>query len=704
MRNLHSELFNSPESVESRCSCVVVGGPLGLCMRCVARAVFVNTKAVWVRSYQLTAVHGLLRGAAGSRALVLLHDMVMAAAAFFLSVWFAFGLGMQWAGPKNVMFYGWSTVSFALIAGIVFVTNDLHKGVWRFTSFRDLKTIVRSAALTVLYFLPVLFLTSRAAELPRSSILLSFVFLAALLAGPRIAFRMFQERGAGTFSAVRGDRVPVYVVGVGARAESFVRETARDAHSPYEVKGLIAPSAYWLHRQLQGVPVVGTLNQLQELFASLDLSGRPVQRLVLADESLSQAAKDQILALTAERGIALGRLPGATEIHDANAAGGMQVKPVALEDLLHRPQKRLDRQAMSALIAGRRVLVTGAGGSIGSELVRQIASFGPSHLSLVDNCEFNLYAIDQEIGLSHAGLSRAAILGDVRERRSVAQTFQREQPEIVFHAAAYKHVPMVEQNPLEGVRTNVIGSRNVADECARHGVLAMVMISTDKAVNPTNVMGATKRLAEAYAQALDTRASKTHFVTVRFGNVLGSTGSVVPLFQKQIASGGPITVTHPDITRYFMTVREAVQLVLQASAFGVAEPEHRGKLFVLDMGAPVKIADLARQMIRLAGKRPDVDIEIKYVGLRPGEKLHEELLHDREQLVETVHAGLMLAAPRAGEAWALSREIDALETAVANGDEESALALLKRAIPEFASDRLPQGPLPRERRLALVRT
>jgi FlaA1/EpsC-like NDP-sugar epimerase len=685
-------------------SCFVAGGPRGPCMRCVARAVFVVTKAVWVRSFQLSAVAGVLRGAAGSRMLVLLHDMVAAGAAFFLSVWFAFGLGLQWAGPKQAVFYGWSSASFALIAAIVFVTNDLHKGVWRFTSFRDLKIIVRSAALTVLYFLPVLFLTSRGAELPRSSILLSFLFLVALLAAPRIASRMFQEGGAGALAARRGDRVPVYVVGVGARAESFVRETARDAHSPYEVVGLIAPSIYWLHRHVQGVPVVGALEQLGELFGYLDRSGHPVQRLVLADEGLTQAAKDKILALTSERGISLGRLPGSTEIHEASVSDGNQVKPVALEDLLHRPQKRLDRQAMSALIAGRRVLVTGAGGSIGSELVRQIASFGPSHLSLVDNCEYNLYAIDQEIGLSFGGLSRTAILGDVRERRSVAQTFQRENPEIVFHAAAYKHVPMVEQNPLEGVRTNVIGSRNVADECVRQGVLAMVMISTDKAVNPTNVMGATKRLAEAYAQALDTRASKTHFVTVRFGNVLGSTGSVVPLFQKQIAAGGPITVTHPDITRYFMTIREAVQLVLQASAFGVAEPEHRGKLFVLDMGAPVKIADLARQMIRLAGKRPDVDVEIKYVGLRPGEKLHEELLHDREPLVDTVHAGLMLAAPRAGEAAMLSRDIDALEAAVVSGDEQRALKLLKHAIPEFTNDRLPDDPLRRDRRLVLVRT
>ena len=358
---------------------------------------------------------------------------------------------------------------------------------------------------------------------------------------------------------------------------------------------------------------------------------------------------------------------------------------------------------MRRLIEGKRVLVTGAGGSIGSELVRQLAGFAPAHISLIDNCEYNLYAIDQELSQAAPSLSRSAVLCDVRDRRRVARAFDRERPELVFHAAAYKHVPLVEQNPLEGVRTNVIGTRNVADEAVRCGASAMVMISTDKAVNPTNVMGATKRLAEAYAQALDLAGSETRFVTVRFGNVLGSTGSVVPLFQKQIASGGPVTVTHPDITRYFMTIPEAVQLVLQASVSGATADDYRGKLFVLDMGAPVRIADLARQMIRLAGKRPDIDIPIRYVGLRPGEKLHEELLHARETLVESPQSGLLLASPRPGILQILAREIDSLEAAVLDDDEDAALRLLRRAIPEFISERTPSSAPPKVRRLTLVR-
>jgi O-antigen biosynthesis protein WbqV len=429
---------------------------------------------------------------------------------------------------------------------------------------------------------------------------------------------------------------------------------------------------------------------------------QPVLRIVIADEGLSQSAKDNLLSLASEHGISLGRLPGSTEIQ-SDATLPTEPKPIALEDLLHRPQKRLDRRGMRNLIEGKRVLVTGAGGSIGSELVRQLAGFSPAHISLVDNCEYNLYAIDLELSQSCPSLSRAAVLCDVRDRKRVARAFDREMPEIVFHAAAYKHVPLVEQNPLEGVRTNVVGTRNVADEAVRCGARAMVMISTDKAVNPTNVMGATKRLAEAYAQALDLTGSETRFVTVRFGNVLGSTGSVVPLFQKQIAAGGPVTVTHPDITRYFMTIPEAVQLVLQASVSGASSEDYRGKLFVLDMGAPVRIADLARQMIRLAGKRPDIDIPIQYVGLRPGEKLHEELLHAREHLVESPQSGLMLAAPRPGILQILAREIDGLEVAVNDGDEDAALRLLRRAIPEFISERTPSSAPPKVRRLTLVR-
>ena len=343
----------------------------------------------------------------------------------------------------------------------------------------------------------------------------------------------------------------------------------------------------------------------------------------------------QVVDHASALGLALARMPRVTELQPG-VTDELQIRPVAIEDLLGRPQRVLDRLAMGDLIRGRRVLVTGAGGTIGSELVRQIAASAPAHLTLFDASEYQLYLTDLDLSERHAELPRSACLGDVRDRKRLDEVMAEARPELVFHAAAYKHVPMIEANAVEGVLTNVIGTRNLAEVCQAAGVKAMVMISTDKAVHPTSIMGATKRLAECICQALDIQARRdgsngTRFVTVRFGNVLGSTGSVVPLFHRQLQAGGPLTVnSHKDVERFFMTVREAVELVLQASALGTAADAaiEQGGIFVLEMGEPVKIADLARQMIRLAGLIPDQDVKIEYVGLRPGEKLYEELFHE----------------------------------------------------------------------------
>jgi O-antigen biosynthesis protein WbqV len=335
--------------------------------------------------------------------------------------------------------------------------------------------------------------------------------------------------------------------------------------------------------------------------------------------------------------------------------------------------------------------VTGAGGTIGAELVRQIAGYEPARLVLLDNGEYALYAIDRELDEQSQALPRSALIGDVRDRARIEEVIAAERPELVFHAAALKHVPMVEANPAEGVLTNVLGTRHVAEACRAHGVAAMVMISTDKAVNPTNVMGATKRLAESICQALDLvekrKARGTRFITVRFGNVLGSTGSVVPLFQRQLAAGGPLTVTHPDIERFFMTVREAVELVLEASVLAVRDGDERGKIFVLDMGEPVRIVDLARQMIRLAGLKPDKDVKIAFIGLRPGEKLYEELFHATEPLVPTAADGIRLAAPRVIDHAMLSRSLDELAEHARERRIERMMALLATLVPEFAAAR-----------------
>ncbi len=385
-------------------------------------------------------------------------------------------------------------------------------------------------------------------------------------------------------------------------------------------------------------------------------------------------------------GMTVARMPRLVEFRDG-AAEQLDIRPVAIEDLLGRPQTVLDRDAMRRLIAGRRILVTGAGGTIGSELVTQICGLDPAQITLLDSGEFNLYRIDLEVADAHPDLPRSAVLADVRDRVRLDRIMREARPELVFHAAALKHVPMVELNPFEGVLTNAVGTRNLADACRGAGVAAMVQISTDKAVNPTSVMGASKRIAESYCQALDIgerdgSARATRFITVRFGNVLGSTGSVVPLFQRQLAAGGPLTVTHPEVMRYFMTVREAVELVLQASVLG-SHGEAAGKLFVLDMGEPVRIIDLARQMIRLAGKRPNIDIEIKVTGLRPGEKLFEEIFHGAEPLLPTACKGILLAAPRAGDAATLGAAIDELAAICARGDHAALQGQLRRLVPEY---------------------
>ena len=359
-------------------------------------------------------------------------------------------------------------------------------------------------------------------------------------------------------------------------------------------------------------------------------------------------------------------------------------RPIALTDLLGRPQAVLDRSALHKLIAGQRVLITGAGGSIGSELARQVCAYAPSRLVLVDASEFNLYSIAQEMEGAEGVPPWRPVLCNVREEAALTRIFAEERPDLVFHAAALKHVPLVEQNVLEGVHTNVIGTRNVAEACAKFAVRAMVMISTDKAVNPANVMGATKRWAEAYCQAMDLLEGDTRYTAVRFGNVLGSNGSVVPRFQKQIMEGGPVTVTHPDVTRFFMTIPEAVELVLQASASGISAHAPRGEVYVLDMGKPIKIVELARQMIRLSGKQPDVDIKIEFVGLRPGEKLHEELVHAQErQTPAQIQGGAFSISPRTTELAILRRQINELVRAVGIQDEDKVLRLIRSAVPEF---------------------
>jgi FlaA1/EpsC-like NDP-sugar epimerase len=624
-------------------------------------------------------------------ALAFLHDVAMAALSFAFSFYLRIGGEFLDYEPRLTLFYG---SVFTAIAAAVFLMTGLYRGIWRYASLPDLFNIARAATLTVLIFLPVMFLITRLETFPRSTLFINWLVLIAMLGGPRLGYRLFKDRGLGhVFEQRSGPQiVPVLLISARDGADTFIRETMRDPSAVYRVVGMLADTQARVGRQIYGVRVLGTIDELEAVVRMLDRRGRRPQKLIVTAQGLDGAAIRDLLDRADALAIPLARLPRATELREG-LAETERIEPIAIEDLLGRPQAVLDREAMARLIRGRRILVTGAGGTIGSELTRQLAAYDPARLILFDNGEYLLYMADSELRERFPGLPVRPLLGDVRDRRRVDEVLDAERPEIVFHAAALKHVPMVELNPVEGVLTNVVGSRNVAEAARVHGVELVVQISTDKAVNPTSVMGATKRIAEAYCQALDLNqagrgqrgTSGTRYVTVRFGNVLGSTGSVVPLFTRQLAAGGPLTVTDAEVSRFFMTVREAVELVLEASAtVGLADDsESRGKIFVLDMGEPVRIVDLARQMIRLAGLVPEQDVGIEFIGLRPGEKLHEELFHDAEAAVPTANPALRLAAPRTADYAVLARSIDELEEQARAANEARVIDLLRLLVPEY---------------------
>ena len=619
------------------------------------------------------------------------HDLVMAALSFILSLFLRVGGDITQYSPNLLLIYD---LGFTATAAAVFLWAGLYRGIWRYASLPDLLALFRAATLTILIYFPAMFLMTRLADMPRSLVGINWLLLMALLGGPRFAYRVFKDRGLDhVFESARYAPVPILLIGAREGADLFIRALARDPRRSYRVVGILAGGAARVGRDIGGVPILGTFDEIKTVVDQLTRRDARPQRLIVCGDALERPVARRLLDFSAEAGIPLARAPRLTDFRAAGEDDIQRIEPVAIEDLLGRPQTVLDRSGMRRLIAGRRVLVTGAGGTIGSELARQIASYGPARLALLDNGEYALYTIDQELKERFQEVPRQAIIADVRDRHRLDATMASERPELVFHAAALKHVPIVEANPVEGVVTNVLGTRNVAESCRAHGVDAMVMISTDKAVNPANVMGATKRLAESICQSLDLIEAKrghgTRYVTVRFGNVLGSTGSVVPLFQRQLAKGGPLTVTHPEISRFFMTVREAVELVLQASTLASEDNEARGKIFVLDMGEPVKIADLATQMIRLAGKKPGEDVAIDYVGLRPGEKLHEELFYESERLMPTKVAGIRLAAPRAIDYAILSRSLDDLAEHAREGRDDRLMALLRTLVPEYRGEAMP---------------
>ncbi|WP_135081445.1 nucleoside-diphosphate sugar epimerase/dehydratase [Terasakiella sp. SH-1] len=612
------------------------------------------------------------------------HDIFMAGLSFVIALYLR--LGEQ--AFDNVSFLTTGTVISACVAALVFYLMGLYRGVWRYASIRDLVAITKSTSLAVLIIALVLFMATRLEELPRSIPLINWFVLMALLGGPRFIYRIIKDRHFD-LTHVAGDirTVPILLIGAGDEADLFLRAIRRYPTTPYIPLGLAAEKKTRLGLDIQGTPVLGLVDDLPEIIKRLEQQGEKPQRLVLTKEDWPGEKVRQLYDLSEELGIPLSRMPKMTELK-SSSTDQIQVRPIDVEDLLGRPQKALDKSLPKSLVQGKRVLITGAGGSIGSELVRQICSFSPSAVLLLEASEYALYSIDMEVSRKFPDIKRQALICNIREASRLHHIFEETKPDLVFHAAALKHVPLVEENPLEGILTNAIGTRNVADACVTHNVQAMVQISTDKAVNPTNIMGATKRIAESYAQALDLKQLSCRFTTVRFGNVLGSTGSVVPLFQKQMNLGGPLTVTHEEMTRYFMTVREAVELVLQAAVLTQKDHSLDGKICVLDMGEPVKILHLAEQMVRLSGLEPYKDIDITFTGLRPGEKLFEEIFHGDEPPTPSELTGVMIATPRVRNCEKLQSELKQLEQLCLSKEISTALDYVQTMVPELKHNKL----------------
>jgi FlaA1/EpsC-like NDP-sugar epimerase len=605
-----------------------------------------------------------LIGAIHPRSAVVLHDLAMVWLAWFGANRIRYGMLPE---PQLVPWFSQDVLIVLAAQGAVLWWTGLYRGLWRFASLPDLWNISRAALIGTLLITLALFLESRGEGVPRSVLALYPFVLVLLLGSPRMLYRFWKDSRYGGVSGSNARRV--LILGAGRAGETLVRDLRRE--NRFRPVGFLDDSRRLRGAKLHGVPVLGSLDQLEEIAREA-----AAEMLLIAMPSSSNQQMQRVVELCEATGLPFRTVPRLRDVVEGRSSFN-ELKEVAIEDLLGRDPVSLDWTAIRTGLQSRRVLVTGGGGSIGAELCRQIARLGVESLTVLELSEYNLYRIEQELRSEFPDLLLYGILGDVGDAATCERVLSRCRPHAVFHAAAFKHVPLLEAQLREAMRNNVLATQTLALASIRHDVECFLLISSDKAVNPANVMGATKRLAEIVCQGL-ARESSTRFVTVRFGNVLDSAGSVVPLFREQIRRGGPVTVTHPEITRYFMTIPEACQLILQAMTLG-----NGGEVFALDMGEPVRIHYLAEQMIRLAGKQPDRDVAIVYSGLRPGEKLFEELFHAQENYQRTSHPKIWLAQSRPQSRAALDTALARARQAVQRFDEDALAELLQDWVPEY---------------------
>ena len=622
--------------------------------------------------------------------LIIAHDLIATAVAIVLT------FVMRFEGSVLVGKVGALEVflpPFLIYAAAVYFVVGLHRNKWRFTSVPDMSHIVSAAtilavSLLVLDYLllsPQLYGTFFFGKI---TILLYWFLQMVLLGGSRVGYRYYHY--AHTLQRAKiGDASPALIVGRAADAEVLLRAFESGALQKMWPAGMLSPSKSDRGQAIRGVPVLGNIEDLELIIGDLAGRGIRVTRLLLTPSALSEESRPEAVLVRARKlGIVVNQVPA------LDSPGlPVQLQPVSVEDLLLRPSVRIDYGRLKSLVAGKAIVVTGGGGSIGSEICDRIATFGAGRLLVLENSEPALHAVLEQLHADHPDADIGGRIADVRDRPRIMRLIAEFKPDLVFHAAALKHVPLLERDWDEGIKTNVYGSVNVADAAVAAGAAAMVMISTDKAIEPVSVLGATKRLAEMYCDALDNAithqhaaGSATRLISVRFGNVLASNGSVVPKFKAQIEAGGPVTVTHPDMVRYFMTIREACDLVVTAATHALGANGRDVSVYVLNMGQPVKIVDLAERIIRLSGLVPGRDIKIEFTGIRPGERLHEILFAQQEATADIGISGIVAAKPVQPSLDAMRAWLTRLEQALAQGERSAIYDLLRDAVPEFRGE------------------
>ena len=619
--------------------------------------------------------------------LIVLRDIAATAAAIVLTFFIRFE-----GQPLDERLPGLNFLPvFLVYAAAVYFIFNLHRNKWRFTSIPDLYNIFRAVtvlavsllALDYVLVAPNVYGTFFFGKI---TILLYWFLQMFLLGGSRVAYRYFHY--ARTLQRVRiADATPTLVLGRAADAEVLLRSIESGAVKKIWPVGVLSPSSADRGQTIRGIPVLGDIDDLERVVADFSDRGTVVTRVVLTPSALSPEARPEALLIRGRKlGLTMSQLPSLD-------AGGpaVQLAPVAVEDLLVRPSVKIDYGRLETFVSGKSIVVTGGGGSIGSEICERLVTFGAARLLVIENSEFALYTVLEMLKAKQSNAVISGRIADVRERARIMSLIAQFKPDLIFHAAALKHVPLLETDWDEGIKTNVFGSINVADAAAAAGAAAMVMISTDKAIEPVSVLGATKRLAEMYCEALDKElgrhgTSATRMISVRFGNVLASNGSVVPKFKAQIEAGGPVTVTHPDMVRYFMTIREACDLVITAATHALGPDRGDVSVYLLNMGQPVRIVDLAERIIRLSGLEPGRDIQITFTGIRPGERLHEILFAREEETTDIGIPGIVATKPVQPSLEAIRAWVAMLEQGLSRNERAVIYNVLRDAVPEFRGE------------------